>query len=147
MTDFSGLQGAGLLGLALSGFLSATLLPGSSEVSLLLFIKHSGLDSVLPVLVVSVANTLGGFSTYGLGWWATRMLLQRNNYRAPSPRTVSLLQRWGIPALLFSWAPVVGDGMCLAAGWLRLHWLPCLLMMALGKTLRYVVLVYFFQGV
>ena len=37
------------------------------------------------------------------------------------------VQRWGAAALLFSWLPLVGDALCVAAGWLRLHWLPCTL--------------------
>ena len=32
---------------------------------------------------------------------------------------------------------LLGDALCLAAGWLRLHWLPCCLFMALGKFARY----------
>ena len=38
-------------------------------------------------------------------------------------RHAAHLQRWGTPALLFSWLPLVGDALCVAAGWLRLHWL------------------------
>jgi membrane protein YqaA with SNARE-associated domain len=45
--------------------------------------------------------------------------------------------RWGSPALLLSWLPLVGDALCVAAGWLRLHWLPCCLFMAIGKLARY----------
>ena len=41
------------------------------------------------------------------------------------------------PALLLAWAPLIGDALCVAAGWLRLHWLPCCLFMALGKLGRY----------
>jgi membrane protein YqaA with SNARE-associated domain len=38
-----------------------------------------------------------------------------------------------------AWAPLVGDGLCVAAGWLRLAWLPCLFYMAVGKAARYLV--------
>ena len=52
------------------------------------------------------------------------------------------LTRWGSPLLLLSWVPFVGDLLCVAAGWLRLHWLPCGLFMALGKFVRYWVVAY-----
>ena len=39
--------------------------------------------------------------------------------------------------LLLAWAPLIGDALCVAAGWLRLHWLPCCLFMAIGKFVRY----------
>jgi membrane protein YqaA with SNARE-associated domain len=44
--------------------------------------------------------------------------------------------------LLLAWAPLVGDALCAAAGWLRLAWLPCLGWMALGKGLRYALLLW-----
>lgn len=48
------------------------------------------------------------------------------------------IERWGSPALLLSWLPLIGDALCLAAGWLRLHWLPCCcFFMAAGKFARY----------
>ena len=43
----------------------------------------------------------------------------------------------GAPVLLLSWVPLIGDALCVAAGWLRLYWLPCALFMALGKFARY----------
>ena len=46
-------------------------------------------------------------------------------------------RRYGSPVLLLAWAPVIGDALCVAAGWLRLHWLPVTLFMAVGKFARY----------
>jgi membrane protein YqaA with SNARE-associated domain len=36
----------------------------------------------------------------------------------------------------------VGDGLCAAAGWLRVHAVPAALAMAAGKLARYVVVAY-----
>jgi membrane protein YqaA with SNARE-associated domain len=36
--------------------------------------------------------------------------------------------------------PVVGDPLCLLAGWLRLPFWPCVAYMAVGKLLRYIVM-------
>jgi membrane protein YqaA with SNARE-associated domain len=47
------------------------------------------------------------------------------------------LRRWGPPACLLSWLPVVGDPLCGVAGWLRLPFWPCVAYMAVGKFLRY----------
>jgi len=44
--------------------------------------------------------------------------------------------------LLLSWLPVIGDPLCAAAGWLRLHWLLSLVFIGVGKTARYAVLLY-----
>src|SRR5690606_14641884 len=63
---------------------------------------------------------------------------------SPGGRWHALISRWflrfGPPALLLSWLPVVGDPLCAVAGWLRLPFWPCVLYMAAGKCLRYVIL-------
>ncbi len=135
---------AGLVGLALSSFLSATLLPGSSEVLLLLLTDQGRINPVLLLSVASVANTLGGMSTYWLGFWSQQKLV-KGDVREPSSIAVQRVRRWGAPILVLSWLPIIGDGLCLAAGWLRLAWLPSLAAMLIGKTLRYGALVYGLQ--
>jgi membrane protein YqaA with SNARE-associated domain len=50
------------------------------------------------------------------------------------------VQKYGSPALLLSWVPIVGDPLCVAAGWLRINpWLAALFM-GLGKFTRYLVI-------
>lgn len=136
----------GLIGLALSSFLSATVLPGSSEVLLLLLSDQSQISLVALLTVASLANTLGGMSTYCLGRWSEQALVKRGKYQKPSSLTVARVRRWGIPILLLSWVPLVGDGLCFAAGWLKLAWLPSLVAMLIGKTARYCALVYGLQA-
>jgi membrane protein YqaA with SNARE-associated domain len=41
---------------------------------------------------------------------------------------------------LLSWLPGVGDPLCAVAGWLRFAFWPCLMYMAIGKFLRYLVM-------
>jgi membrane protein YqaA with SNARE-associated domain len=82
----------------------------------------------------TLGNTLGGLSSYLLG----RLLPRPEKPPAAAARKVlHWLQRFGAPALLLSWVPVVGDALCLAAGWLRVNALALLLFLALGKFLRY----------
>jgi membrane protein YqaA with SNARE-associated domain len=38
---------------------------------------------------------------------------------------------------------VIGDGLCVAAGWLRTPWPAALVFMAAGRLARYVVVAYF----
>lgn len=135
-------ESMGLGGLALSAFLSSTLLPGSSEVVLLLLVRDGQLGVITLLSVASVANTLGGFSTYLLGFYAALGLIKSSRIKAPGPRAVRWAERWGYGVLLFSWLPVIGDGLCLAAGWLRVPWLPTLAAIFVGKAVRYAIIVY-----
>jgi len=42
-----------------------------------------------------------------------------------------------VAALLLAWLPLVGDALCVAAGWLRMRWPAALAFMAAGRLVRY----------
>jgi membrane protein YqaA with SNARE-associated domain len=50
------------------------------------------------------------------------------------------VQTHGTTALLLSWVPLIGDALCIAAGWLRLPPLRSAVMMAIGKGARYLAI-------
>lgn len=54
-----------------------------------------------------------------------------------SARGLEWVSRHGAPILLLSWAPLIGDLLCVAAGWLRTNWVWALLFIAVGKFGRY----------
>jgi membrane protein YqaA with SNARE-associated domain len=119
-------------GLFASSFISATLLPGGSEVVLWSVVREWP-DHVLAALVAATfGNTLGGMTSYAAGRFVPRRDL---------PRSLDWLHRWGVLALLGSWLPVVGDALCVGAGWLRLNPWSSLVLMAAGKLARYLVVV------
>jgi membrane protein YqaA with SNARE-associated domain len=120
-----------LWGLFISSFLAATLLPGGSEAVLFGVLKlHPEL--FWPALLLgTLGNTLGGMVTFGMGW----VLPQTQQLKH-----VEKLRRYGTPTLMLAWVPLVGDALCLAAGWLRLNWWQAALFMAVGKFARYWVI-------
>jgi membrane protein YqaA with SNARE-associated domain len=121
----------GLAGLFLSSFLAATLLPGGSEVVLFALLRLHPEQTLVALALATLGNTLGGLTSYGMA----RLLPQKLG-----AHPLELARRWGAPILVLAWVPIIGDALCVAAGWLRLAWLPCTLWMALGKGLRYVVI-------
>jgi membrane protein YqaA with SNARE-associated domain len=118
-------------GLFLSSFLAATLLPGGSEAVLFGVLKlNPGL--LWPALALAtLGNTLGGMSSYLLG----RVLPERK-----PTKWLDFVHRYGSPALLLAWAPLIGDALCVAAGWLRLNAIYVALFMAAGKLARYLII-------
>jgi membrane protein YqaA with SNARE-associated domain len=122
---------AGLWALFASSFLAATLLPGGSEAVLYGVLALHPADFWPALAVATLGNTLGGLSSYLVG----RIIPQREGL--PGLPTI---QKHGAPALLLSWVPIVGDPLCVAAGWLRLNPWLCMAFMALGKFARYVVI-------
>jgi membrane protein YqaA with SNARE-associated domain len=130
----------GLWGLFVSAFLSSTLLPGGSEAMLAALALHEHHDKVAILLAASAGNTLGGASSWLIGFllakkWPATKLKKKEHQRA-----VIWLHQYGSPILLVSWLPVVGDPLCVAAGWLRMNFWLSLLMIAAGKTIRYAII-------
>ena len=63
--------------------------------------------------------------------------IQRRQYRY----ALAWIEKYGMWALLLSWLPIIGDLLCLLAGWLKIPILPASLFMFMGKLLRYSVIV------
>jgi membrane protein YqaA with SNARE-associated domain len=122
---------ASLAALFIYSFLSATLLPGGSEVALGAVLLARPNSFWAPLLLATVGNTLGGMTSYACGRWLPQRpaLLESKAGRA--------MHRYGAPALLLSWVPIIGDLLCVAAGWMRVNWLASALAIAVGKFVRY----------
>lgn len=138
------IESLGLTGLFISAFISSTIAPGGSE-ALLAYLASQQAASVLELVsIATLGNTLGALTTWGLGIWASKKYpadIMLSNQRQKS---LQMVRSWGSWALLFSWLPIVGDGLCFAGGWLRLSLVSSLFAISLGKGLRYMAVAYAF---
>lgn len=143
---------ASLASLFISSLLAATLLPGGSEAVLFGVLKAYP-ETMWPALAVATfGNTLGGMITFGMGWLLP--LRMGGSDAAGHPPAYSLrvqtqqlkhvekVRQYGAPSLLLAWAPLIGDALCLAAGWLRLNPLYAALFMLIGKFTRYALIAF-----
>ncbi len=119
---------ASLFSLFISSLLGATLLPGGSEVVLFAVLKNHPDTLWMALGIATVGNTLGGMASFGMGW----LLPQTQQLKH-----VEKLHKYGTPVLLLAWTPLIGDALCLTAGWLRLNPWQAALFMAFGKFARY----------
>lgn len=147
------LQEHSLLLMFVSAFLSATVLPGNSEIvfvglaaAILLPAEHYISAPILALLLSAIiGNSLGSLTTYWVGRWFPKADFRQSNNK--KVRWVfSKISQYGELALLLSWLPVVGDLFCAVAGWFRLNWLSSLIYIIIGKTLRYLFLLYLVIG-
>ncbi|URL06431.1 DedA family protein [Avibacterium sp. 21-595] len=124
-----------------SAFLSATVLPGNSEI-IFLFLTAPFIGTIFSIDLVELliaavlGNTLGGMTTYVIGRGLPK-LEQKNRQQRWA---LNKIQRYGIWTLLLSWLPIVGDAFCAMAGWLQFNWLKSLLFIMIGKLFRYMLL-------
>ncbi len=128
-----------LLALFTSSFLAATLLPGGSEAVLISVLLTYPELHWQALILATVGNTLGGMSSYLIGRFLPdeKTLLKKSG---GSTRGLEWVRQHGTPILLLSWAPLIGDLLCVAAGWLRANCLWALVFIAAGKFARYWVI-------
>jgi membrane protein YqaA with SNARE-associated domain len=125
---------AELVGLFASSFAAATILPLASEVPLVLLVERSSTFAA-PVLVATIGNYLGACTTYVLA----RAAAARLSHTSPDRHGAAFrwFHRYGAPALLLSWLPIVGDGIVVLAGAARVPFGRFSLWTVVGKGGRY----------
>lgn len=129
---------AGLMALA---FAAATLLPAQSELALAALLAAGE----QPVLLLLLAASLGNVGGSALNWVLGRGVAQFRDRRwfpvgaATLARAEAWYRRWGRWSLLLSWVPVIGDPLTVAAGVLREPFAVFLLIVAVAKVGRYIV--------
>lgn len=124
-----------LAGLFVSAFVSATILPGNSEIVLGAIVATSPDLRWSAIAVATAGNTLGGMTS-----WAIGRALPASGGERLAPRVVAFARRYGVWTLLLSWVPVAGDALCVASGWLRHDWRVAMLAIGVGKLARYLAL-------
>lgn len=140
------IEASGPLALFAGSFLASTLLPGGSEAILLYAVSQAPDNQTMYWFVATLGNSLGGMSSWLLGWWIARRFPDRILHQPEQRRALERIAKRGSPILLFSWLPVVGDPLCLAAGWSGVGVVSSALFITIGKALRYTLLLGLFNG-
>lgn len=123
-----------------SSFLAATILPFYSEIVLVAKL-NGGANTWGLIAVATTGNVLGAW----INWWLGKWLLhfQHKRWFYFSEKQISRAQHWfnryGVWTLLFAWLPIGGDALTLIAGVMRVHVIPFLILVTIGKFARYVV--------
>jgi len=124
-----------------SALISSTLFPGGSEALLVYRLQETTNNPYILVLTVTLGNVLGSVITYYMGKYGFQM---SHEWFQISDKKVKHAEqqfnRWGAPALLFAWLPIIGDPLCLIAGSLRYPFLTFVILIGIGKLARYACL-------
>lgn len=126
----------------LSSFFAATIIPFYSEIAVTGALA-AGAEPVPLIAVATLGNTLGAV----VGWWLGRLLLRFRDRRwfPASARELERAQRWfqrfGVWSLLLAWLPLGGDALTVVAGVMRVRLDVFVVLVGIGKGLRYVVVV------
>jgi membrane protein YqaA with SNARE-associated domain len=134
-------NGLGLLGLGISAFLAATILPLSSEL-VLSSLLIAGEPPIALLIVATVSNVAGSTVNYALGRWGANTIFHR--WFKLTPHQINAAEqrfnRYGKWSLLFSWLPVIGDPLTFIAGMFKVKFFLFLVLVTIGKFGRYWVI-------
>jgi len=126
-------------------FLAATILPFSSELTLVGLIATSNYDNLLLVIIASFGNVLGSIVNWVLGFYSINLTAKK--WFPFKGRQIESSSKWfdkfGKWSLLFAWVPIIGDPLTLAAGLFRVKFLEFLILVSIGKVSRYFLIYYF----
>jgi membrane protein YqaA with SNARE-associated domain len=128
-----------LVGLFASAFLSATILPGTSEAALVLVLAAGTSSTALAVAVATAGNVSGSVLNWAIGYF---LASYRDHPRFPVKpdkfeRYSEVYRKWGVWTLLMSWMPLIGDPLTIIAGVMRSPLPLVIVLVALAKGLRY----------
>lgn len=125
-----------------AAFGAATLLPLQSEAVLVGLLALGEQPAWVLVAVASTGNVLGSWVNWLLGRY-----IEHWRHKSWFPVSESQLERaqrayhrYGRWSLLLSWTPIIGDPLTLVAGVMREPLWSFMLIVAIAKTGRYVVL-------
>lgn len=137
----------GYWGMGILSFLSGTIVPITSEV-LLLFFLNLGLSAVGLTLVATIGNSLGGFSCFMLGYLTNKETVQKF-FKIPDKRMKRadlMIQKYGFWTASISFVPLIGETLLVALGIMRVNKYKVILVMTIGKFIRYAFITLSFTG-
>ena len=137
------LTGYGYTGMLLAAFLAGSFFPFSSEAVMVALIA-AGLDPWQLMLYGTVGNILGSCVNYGVGRmgrleWIEKYLHVKKQDLDKAERFMAGRGAW---MGFFAFLPVLGSAITILLGLMRANPLISFVSIALGKYLRYLLLIY-----
>ena len=132
-----------LLLLFLASFLAATIFPAQSEGVLTAMHLSKQYNMYVLLLVATTGNVLGSCINWLLGSYITHFRQRKWFPIRPEKlhKAETLYNKYGVWTLFFAWVPVIGDPLTVMAGILKTPFWTFVLVVTLGKALRYIAVV------
>ena len=130
--------------LFISSFLSSTILPGHSEITLTTFILLEKYSQFLLIFFASFGNILGSVINWYLGFYITKFV--NKSWFPFKKKQLDKASLWylkyGKWSLFFSWVPIIGDPLTIVAGIFRVPLVIFIIIVSISKVLRYIFVGY-----
>lgn len=132
----------GAIGMFVAAFLAGSFLPFCSEAVMLALLAAGASPGELLVWGTA-GNVLGGLFNYGIGSLGREEWIAR--WSKVKPEKLEQGKRWvrryGAWAGLLAWVPILGSVITVALGFLRVKLIYSMICVAIGKYIRYWLLI------
>ena len=126
--------------LFISSFLSSTILPGHSEITLTTLFLLEKYSQFLLIFFASLGNILGSIVNWFLGLYITKFI--NKNWFPFSEKQLVKASSWylkyGKWSLFLCWVPIIGDPLTIVAGMFRFPLIIFIIIVSISKVLRYI---------
>jgi membrane protein YqaA with SNARE-associated domain len=137
------LTGYGYIGMLIAAFIAGSFFPFSSE-AVMVGLIATGLDPVQLMIYGTIGNTLGSYFNYGVGHmgkteWIERYLHVKQESLDRAERFMAGRGAW---MGFFAFVPLLGTAITIVLGLMRANIFICFFSIAIGKLLRYLLVMY-----
>ena len=130
--------------LFISSFLSSTILPGHSEITLTTLLLLEKYSQFLLIFFASLGNILGSIVNWFLGLYITKFI--NKSWFPFSKKQLDKASSWylkyGKWSLFLCWVPIIGDPLTIVAGMFRFPLIIFIIIVSISKVLRYIFIGY-----
>lgn len=133
----------GYWGMMVAAFLAGSFFPFNSE-TIMVALQTAGLDPWLLVIYGSIGNIAGGMFNYGVGRMGKIKWIEKYLHvkKKDLDRAERFMAGHGAWMGFFSFLPLLGSAITIVLGLMRANLTISFVSIAIGKTLRYLVLVF-----
>ena len=132
----------GYWGMLLAAFLAGSFLPFSSE-AVMVGLMAMGLDPWMLMVYGTIGNTLGSYFNYGVGRLGKTEWIER--YLHVKPESMDKARRFmggrGAWMGFFAFVPLLGTAITIILGLMRANIVISFISIAIGKIVRYILVV------
>ena len=125
-------------------FLGGSILPISSELTLVGLLVTNNYDELALLFIASFGNVLGAVCNWILGFYLLKYINKKwfPFTQLQINKASTWFKKFGVWSLLFSWLPIVGDPLTFVAGILNVRFFIFLFLVSIFKILAYIFLYY-----
>lgn len=137
------LENWGILGLFFSAFIAGSVIPFSSEAILVACIGPLKLSPMLCLIAATLGNVAGGMTCYWIGHLGKMEWIEKYLHVSKEKlnKAEKFVQGRGAWMAFFAFIPILGSAISIALGLMRANPWITVLAMAIGKVIRYAIII------